>query len=40
LYFNCKVEASTSVVTFYITAALPDRDRIYRPKRVVNVKNK
>jgi len=39
LYFNCKREAS--VLPFYITAALPDNGRDYRPKHVaVNAINK
>jgi hypothetical protein len=34
LYSNCKGEASTSVLPFYITVALPDNGRDYRPKHV------
>jgi len=41
LHFNCKVEASISVLAFYIAAALPEDGCNYRPKHVVvNVMNK
>ena len=41
LYFNCKGEASTSVLPLYVTAALPDNGRNYRPKYfAVNAINK
>jgi len=40
LYFNCTGEASTSVLSFYITVALPDDGHNYPPKHViVNVMN-
>jgi hypothetical protein len=40
LYCNCKGEASTPVLPFYIIAALPDDGYNYKPKHVVvNVMN-
>jgi hypothetical protein len=35
LYFNCKAEASTSVLPFYIILVLPNNGRNNRPKHVV-----
>ena len=41
MYFNCKGEDSTSLLTFHVIVALPDDGRISRQKLVaVNIINK
>jgi hypothetical protein len=40
MFSSFKGQASTLVLPFYIIVALPDENRNYRPKHVVNVMNK